>query len=623
MPRDPSPPRDAADENCGVQPPISFTCLTLPPFLRYYAKSTHMIQTDRPLRTDTVAGTAVGGVECRKGNDAHLLTMDSIVKACVAQGFYRNPVCNEKLYLHGKGFTGIDPTALEQYTDVKVLWLEGNALRSLPCGAPLIQVRPPRRRTYLTSSDEDEPAGEEPRAETVVPSTTATPTTEEVTAEAVRPLAQHVDPTADGITGAPPEADVTPPIQATPLPAASSIATDQRDAFSSQYPTVRQLYLHNNIFPEMPDLSRFECLDSVNLSNNFITAVEPRCPYWAANTAECVAKEIRTGGVVDPSEDTAARTTSATADAQLKVEGGEADVIDASSLVVANAAVAQRQAELAAIQNMIDGCASLCQHTIRDTDEVGPLLPAHRNLCSSLRTLNLASNHLETTASICGLLCFKSLINLDLSQNRLTDGEALLCILERLPSLRSVKLSGNPLVRTLPRYRKQVISRCRQLLNLDDRPIFDDERRLNNAWALGGEAAEAQERLRIREENENQQRRRLDDFRAFINGHRTAVEPPTAVESGVIPNSLTAVDEAPHPPQQKTEKSEVTAKRTRRGRSDKSNSDPDLSPTSSESEEDEAVLLAQRVVPLAAELSRAAPLADEEVNDDIYVPEGV
>lgn len=51
----------------------------------------------------------------------NLLTTSVIMKECVAQGFYRNPICNEKLYLHHKAFTDIEPCALVPYTDVKVL----------------------------------------------------------------------------------------------------------------------------------------------------------------------------------------------------------------------------------------------------------------------------------------------------------------------------------------------------------------------------------------------------------------------------------------------------------------------------------------------------------------------
>ena len=37
---------------------------------------------------------------------------------------YSTPAYNEKLYLHYKGFTKIQN--LEEYTGLKVLWLEGN-----------------------------------------------------------------------------------------------------------------------------------------------------------------------------------------------------------------------------------------------------------------------------------------------------------------------------------------------------------------------------------------------------------------------------------------------------------------------------------------------------------------
>jgi dynein assembly factor 1 len=55
---------------------------------------------------------------------------------CTQNKLYRTPNLNDKLYLNFKGFTHI--AALEEYTSLKALFLEGNALRSL-AGMPMLE----------------------------------------------------------------------------------------------------------------------------------------------------------------------------------------------------------------------------------------------------------------------------------------------------------------------------------------------------------------------------------------------------------------------------------------------------------------------------------------------------
>lgn len=516
---------------------------------------------------------------------AHTLTTDAIIKECIKQGFYRTPVCNEKLYLHNKGFDSIAPTAFEPYTDVKVLWLEGNGLSTLPCGGDLIQVRPPNRHDpfaedaglHDASSEEEE--GEENSIE--------------ASAHPVAARTVHVDPTAGLLPESTGETTSRAVSGKRVLPECAEVAAEQRDGFSSLYPTVRQLYLHNNIFRVMPDLSRFQRLDSINLANNFFGSVEPHCPLWAAalerhkkqekekeDAAKAAAREAqqRAEAVASStppqapigvsksrqkekdgaeqrelarppgSEDSVAsplRNASMSENVTSEVENstnaipvdaahgamalsGEAAAEDTSSIStkVLSREEARRQRALAltACQKKADVFTAFCTHNPLDVDDGGKLpekVPrSQRNPCSSLRTLNLAGNHLETFDDCLPLLCYKALTVLDLSQNNIKDGEALLLILERMPRLRSLKLSGNPLVRTMPRYRKSVIARCKRLLHLDDRPVFDDERRLVTAWATGGEDGEAKERLKIKSEAEAAQKKRLDDFRALIAQHQ-------------------------------------------------------------------------------------------------------
>ena len=41
---------------------------------------------------------------------------------------------------------------------------------------------------------------------------------------------------------------------------------------------------------------------------------------------------------------------------------------------------------------------------------------------------------------------------------------------------------GNPVVKDIKHYRKAIIAKCKALRYLDDRPVFDEERRRVTAW---------------------------------------------------------------------------------------------------------------------------------------------
>lgn len=410
------------------------------------------------------------------------LTADTIIKECIRQGFYRNPVCNEVLYLHHKGFDSIDPNAFELYTDVKVLWLEGNGLTFLPCGESWIQVRPPKHRSLLDSASDNDASDAEEK-----------PVEDEA--------ALHADPmNMDGSMAGKKKEAKAKRFPALPLPDCKSIEPNMKDAFSSLYPTVTQLYLHNNVFREMPDLNRFQRLNSCNLSNNFFSVIQPRCPQWDVQMAEFCARE---GPFFTENADEV-----------------DESCVDAVVVIPCEESRAARDSELKEYTRLVELFSSFCTHEALHPDTCGlrweVIPPIQRCPCSSLRTLNLAGNHIETFLDVAGLLCFKALAVLDLSGNRIKDGEMLLMVLEKLPCLSSLKLTGNPMIRSLRQYRKTVLSRCTALLHLDDRPVFEEERRMVAAWTAGGVAGEDRERKLMREEKEAKEKKRLDDFRRLI-----------------------------------------------------------------------------------------------------------
>ncbi|RNF01135.1 hypothetical protein TraAM80_07187 [Trypanosoma rangeli] len=483
------------------------------------------------------------------------ITTEKIKKICVQLGYYRNPVCNEKLYLHHKGFDSIDEDAFDAYTDVKVLWLEGNVLTRIPCGKDSMPRRKPQSQAEVSLT---KPA---PASSLVVGCSKST--------QQESCKTTHVDHCTDWTTAPPPHisasaeaqqdnttADVAAGSKSSAVSTTTTTAPpDNKDVFQSLYPTLRQLFLHNNALREMPDLSGFQRLDTVNLSCNCIRSVQANCAAFSAKVAQFEAaqqeklqvlmansksmqNELRTrethlhmaarqsqSGCKNAGRDfalSAATTEETTTTTGVKVNDVEGEKEEAKVVVAGDGGVVRFDMDM--WRKRLSAYADFCPHEPLEVVENGKLsdgVPSGcRNPCSSIRTLNLSANYLTNVDDIVQLLCFKNLAVLDLSNNQLDNGEAVLLIMERLPRLRSLKLSGNPLVRSLPRYRKMVLARCPGLLHLDDRPVFADERRLVTAWVRGGDEAENKERLLMREETEKQHIRRLEEFRAMVNRYR-------------------------------------------------------------------------------------------------------
>ena len=99
----------------------------------------------------------------------------------------------------------------------------------------------------------------------------------------------------------------------------------------------------------------------------------------------------------------------------------------------------------------------------------------------NLRTLNLSQNYLTNKEDVKELLEIEGLSVLDVTHNRLND-LACLDVFSKMSDLTVLYLMGNPIVKMIPIYRKTVILTCRQLKYLDDRPVFDKERALAEAW---------------------------------------------------------------------------------------------------------------------------------------------
>ena len=168
------------------------------------------------------------------------------------------------------------------------------------------------------------------------------------------------------------------------------------------------------------------------------------------------------------------------------------------------------------LDNLIElDSINLSKNFIKKIENLGNL--------KKLTGLNLAHNSLTSYESIQQVLEAPTIQTLDLQNNKINDPKVV-DLFEKLEDLRVLYLQGNPVVKLIPYYRKTIISKCKMLKYLDDRPIFDEERRRVNAWSEaftlhGLEAANEAERKEIsaiKKEKDDQDLRNMEYFESIM-----------------------------------------------------------------------------------------------------------
>ncbi|DBA05014.1 TPA: hypothetical protein N0F65_007016 [Lagenidium giganteum] len=132
---------------------------------------------------------------------------------------------------------------------------------------------------------------------------------------------------------------------------------------------------------------------------------------------------------------------------------------------------------------------NLAQNQISRIENLGHL--------KQLTSLSLKSNYLTSAQDVEHVLQLPNLAVLDIQGNRITDVN-IVDVLAKMPNLKVLYLQGNDVVKHIKQYRKTLVYRCRNLKYLDDRPVFEDERRRVDAWgraldASNGDLKAAQE----------------------------------------------------------------------------------------------------------------------------------
>lgn len=139
-----------------------------------------------------------------------------------------------------------------------------------------------------------------------------------------------------------------------------------------------------------------------------------------------------------------------------------------------------------------------------------------------LQILQLKRNQIGKNGldDVIGLLQSPSISSLDLSDNHIECLEIVEEVLMKMPNLAVLYLQNNPVCKSIPNYRKTLITKLPGLKYLDDKPVFEDERRFAEAWKRGGLEEERKERALHAKEEEEAHWRRHDEFREMMNKYK-------------------------------------------------------------------------------------------------------
>ena len=145
------------------------------------------------------------------------------------------------------------------------------------------------------------------------------------------------------------------------------------------------------------------------------------------------------------------------------------------------------------------------------------------NSCQKLQNLLIKRNRIGTNGEkdLNGLLNLNNEFTvLDISENKIEENEIIDKFLIKIPNLRVIYLQGNECCRKIKNYRKTLIFKLKELRYIDDRPVFEDERRFAEAFGKGGYEEEKKEREKYRKEIKEKEEKRIKEFYEMVNKYK-------------------------------------------------------------------------------------------------------
>jgi len=120
----------------------------------------------------------------------------------------------------------------------------------------------------------------------------------------------------------------------------------------------------------------------------------------------------------------------------------------------------------------------------------------------------------------------KLLDTLYIQSNKIKDPTVLEEIFMKM-GIKVLYFQNNEAVRGIKDYRKVVISSLPTLTYLDERPVFDEDRRFAEAYTKGGREGEKEERTRWEQERRDKHLKYLSDFNDMVSKHKVQRDTPT------------------------------------------------------------------------------------------------
>jgi dynein assembly factor 1 len=146
--------------------------------------------------------------------------------------------------------------------------------------------------------------------------------------------------------------------------------------------------------------------------------------------------------------------------------------------------------------------------------------------CVNLDSLNVAKNRIGQAgpADIAEIIALPKLTCVDLSENIIEDPNVFPEVFEKMKDLRVLYLQGNAVTKKIQNYRKILVTKLHNLKYLDDKPVFDEDRRYAEAFCKGGIQKEREERAKVKAENEEADRINRELFEKMLSDARLARE---------------------------------------------------------------------------------------------------
>ncbi|CAH8607954.1 unnamed protein product [Schistosoma bovis] len=108
------------------------------------------------------------------------------------------------------------------------------------------------------------------------------------------------------------------------------------------------------------------------------------------------------------------------------------------------------------------------------------------DLLPNFTKLIISHNKLTEINDLIHLIKCEQLSVLDIQYNFIKDPNVVDEVFAKLPNLRVLYNQGNPFIREVKNYRKNIINQCKNLTYLDDRPVFPMDRACAEAFYSGG-----------------------------------------------------------------------------------------------------------------------------------------